>query len=130
MSTGLRDTEGRSSTHHILQTCVKMGEQDLVLLIAVREGVHVRVVDQRVVAISPGELPDPEVVIGNKLRGGVGALVSHAESVHVTEDDDGNGSKDKSLLPNLEATPMAAAHLPGNGRRLGGDAEELLVRPC
>ena len=24
---------------------------------------------------------------------------------------------------------MATAHLPGDGRRLGGDAEELLVRP-
>ena len=31
-------------------------EQDLVLLIAVREGIHVGVVDQRVVSISPWEL--------------------------------------------------------------------------
>ena len=48
--------------------------------------------------------PDPEVVIGNKLRGGVGTLVSHAEGVHVPEDDDGDGSKEESLLPNLKTT--------------------------
>merc|ERR1719367_2790344 len=125
MSTGLRDTEGRSSAHRILW--VKWGqlwEQDLVLLIAVGEGVHVGVVDEGVVAISPGELlaSDPEVVIGNKLRGSVGTLVSHAEGVHVPEDDDGDGSKEESLLPNLKTTPVATAHLPGDGRRLGGDA--------
>ena len=34
----------------------QLWEQDLVLLIAVGEGVHVGVVDEGVVAISPGEL--------------------------------------------------------------------------
>jgi len=70
------------------------------------------------------------VVIGDKLRGGVGTLVSHTEGVHVPKDDDGDGSKEERLLPNLVATVVATAHLPGDGRRLGGDAEELLVRPC
>ena len=48
--------------------------------------------------------PDPEVIIGDKLRRGVGALVSHAEGVHVAKDDDGDGSKDESLLPSLVST--------------------------
>ena len=44
------------------------------------------------------------MVIGDKLRGGVGTLVSHAEGVHVPKDDDGDGSKEERLLPNLVAT--------------------------
>ena len=48
--------------------------------------------------------PDPEVVIGNELGGGVGVLVSHAEGVHVPEDDDGDGGKEEALLPGLVAT--------------------------
>merc|ERR1719278_795964 len=118
-----------------LRPVVKRGtllEQDLVLLIAVREGIHVGVVDQRVVSISPWELlaPDPEVVIGDKLRGGMGALISHAKGVDVPKDDDGDGSKEEALLPGLVSTSVAAAHLPDQARSLGGDAQELLVRPC
>ena len=48
--------------------------------------------------------PDSEVVIGNELGGGVGVLVSHAEGVHVPEDDDGDGGKEETLLPGLVAT--------------------------
>ena len=48
--------------------------------------------------------PDSEVVIGNELGGGVGVLVSHAEGVHVPEDDDGDGGKEEALLPGLVAT--------------------------
>merc|ERR1719300_2250342 len=75
----------------------------LVLLVAIREGIDVAVVEEGVVAISPGELlaPDSEVVIGNELGGGVGVLVSHAEGVHVPEDDDGDGGKEEALLPGL-----------------------------
>ena len=47
--------------------------------------------------------PDSEVVIGNELGGGVGVLVSHAEGVHVPEDDDGDGGKEEALLPGLVA---------------------------
>merc|ERR1711928_80653 len=105
--------------------------KDLVLLIAVREGIHVGVVDQRVVSISPWELlaPDPEVVIGDKLRGGMGALISHAKGVDVPKDDDGDGSKEEALLPGLVSTSVATAHLPDQARSLRGAAQELLVRP-
>ena len=48
--------------------------------------------------------PESEVVIGNELRGGVGVLVSHAEGVHVPEDDDGDGGKEEAFLPGLVAT--------------------------
>merc|ERR1719300_1026512 len=104
----------------------------LVLLVAIREGVHVGVVEQGVVAVPPRELlaPDSEVVIGNELGGGVGVLVSHAEGVPVPEDDDGDGGKEEALLPGLVAASMATAHLPGKGRSLGGDTKELLVGPC
>ena len=44
------------------------------------------------------------MVIGNELGGGVGVLVSHAEGVHVPEDDDGDGGKEEALLPGLVAT--------------------------
>jgi len=74
--------------------------------------------------------PDSEVVIGNELGGGVGVLVSHAEGVHVPEDDDGDGGKEEALLPGLVAASMTTAHLPGKGRSLGGDTKELLVGPC
>ena len=48
--------------------------------------------------------PDPEVIIGDKLRGGVGALIGHAKGVHMPKDDDGDGGKDESLLPSLVST--------------------------
>ena len=48
--------------------------------------------------------PDPEVVIGDKLRGGMGALISHAKGVDVPKDDDGDGSKEEALLPSLIST--------------------------
>merc|ERR1719278_2426522 len=117
------------STNRILGTCgTKVngcGEHGLVLFVAVREGVHVGVVEQRVVAVPPGELlaPDSEVVIGNELGGGVGVLVSHAEGVHVSQDYDGDGGKEETLLPGLVAASMTTAHLPGKGRSLGGDHE-------
>ena len=48
--------------------------------------------------------PDPEVVIGDKLRGLVGALVSHAESVDVSQDHDGDGGEEEALLPDSVST--------------------------
>merc|ERR1719340_157066 len=136
MTRSAKNTTVVYSTNRILGTCGKKvngcGEHSFVLFVAVREGVHVGVVEQRVVAVSPRELlaPDSEVVIGNELRGGVGVLVSHAEGVHVPEDDDGDGGKEEALLPGLVATSMTTAHLPGKGRSLGGDTKELLVGPC
>merc|ERR1712226_828879 len=73
MSTGLRELKEdhlhitwlgfkchlKPNPSHPSDLWVKWGqlwEQDLVLLIAVGEGVHVGVVDEGVVAISPGEL--------------------------------------------------------------------------
>merc|ERR1711964_754072 len=70
--------------------------------------------------------PDPEVVIGDKLRGSMGALISHAKGVDVPKDDDGDGSKNEALLPGLASTTVATAHLPDKARSLGGDAQELL----
>merc|ERR1719234_1284975 len=104
----------------------------LVLLIAVGQGVDVGVVNQRMIAITPGKClaPDPEVVIGDKLRGLVGALISHAEGVHVSQDHDGDGGEEEALLPDSVSAAVASAHLPGQARSLGGDAKELLVRPC
>merc|ERR1719397_624899 len=102
------------------------------LLVAVGQGVEVLVVNQGMIAITPGEClaPDPEVVIGDKLRGGMGALISHAKGVDVPKDDDGDGSKEEALPPGLVSTSVATAHLPDQARSLGGDAQELLVRPC
>merc|ERR1719167_722794 len=124
MTRSAKNTTVVYSTNRLLGTCgTKVngcGEHGLVLFVAVREGVHVGVVEQRGVAVPPRELlaPDPEVVIGNELGGGVGILVSHAEGVHVP-DDDGDGGKEEALLPGLVAASMTTAHLPGKGRSLG-----------
>ena len=48
--------------------------------------------------------PDPEVVIGDKLRGLVGALISHAEGVDVPQDHDGDGGEEEALLPDSVST--------------------------
>merc|ERR1719340_367670 len=133
MTISAKNTTVVYSTNRILGTCgTKVngcGEHSLVLFVAVREGVHVGVVEQRVVAVPPRELT---LVLLVAIREGVdvGVLVSHAEGVHVPEDDDGDGGKEEALLPGLVATSMTTAHLPGKGRSLGGDTKELLVGPC
>merc|ERR1719340_581553 len=129
MTISAKNTTVVYSTNRILGTCgTKVngcGEHSLVLFVAVREGVHVGVVEQRVVAVPPRELT---LVLLVAIREGVHG--SHAEGVHVPEDDDGDGGKEETLLPGLVTASMTTAHLPGKGRSLGGDTKELLVGPC
>merc|ERR1719340_37964 len=100
MTISAKNTTVVYSTNRILGTCgTKVngcGEHSLVLFVAVREGVHVGVVEQRVVAVPPRELT---LVLLVAIREGV--HVSHAEGVHVPEDDDGDGGKEEALLPGL-----------------------------
>ena len=82
----------------------------MVVFIAVRQSVDMGVMDQRVVAISPGKLlgpeinknhssnnikmlklPDAEVVVGDELRRVVLRRVGENEGGDVAKDDDGAG---------------------------------------
>jgi len=65
----------------------------MVVFIAVRQSVDMGVMDQRVVAISPGKLlgPDAEVVVGDELRRVVLRRVGENEGGDVAEDDDRAG---------------------------------------
>jgi len=67
------------------------------VLIAVREGIEVAVVDERVVAISPGKLlgPDAEMVIGDEWRRLVLGGIRGHESRDVRENDHGASDEEE-----------------------------------
>jgi len=99
----------------------------VILLVAVGEGVDVGVVDEGVVAISPGELlgPDAQVLVGDKLRTSV--LLAHAgESVDVPQNDDGDAHHEKHGPPNFPAVfgVTASRHLPRHNWRGNALAHE------
>ena len=77
----------------------------MVFLIAIWQSVQVTVVDERVIAISPGKLlgPDAKVVIGDEWRGFVRGSVGHSKRVDMAENDDGDAHKKEALLPHLPA---------------------------
>merc|ERR1719369_271531 len=92
----------------------------LLLLVAVRESVHVLVVKKAVVSISPGEFlrSDAEIFVGDELRPCVSILVSKKEGVDVGEDDGGDGNDEGGLLPEDVATgvtPFGRQHWPRGG---------------
>jgi len=85
-----------------------------VLLKTIRESVDVGVMDEGMVAISPGELlgPEAKVIVGNKWRRIMLVLVGEIESRKVTHDDDWTGHDKKDLLPHLPAVVgVGARHL-------------------
>jgi len=98
------------------------------VLVTIRQTVHVRVVDEGVVAVSPGEplAPDSEVVVGHEGRG-LG-LLAHTEGVDMAEDNDGNSAQNERLLPDPETTSMPPTHLPG-GLPPSGGLQKLRVGP-
>merc|ERR1711909_17863 len=78
------------------------------VLVAVRERVHVSVVKERMVSVSPGEFlaPNAEMIVGDELRRGVATVVSQHEGVYASEDDDGEGGEEGQILPNLPPTSV------------------------
>jgi len=73
----------------------------MVLLKAIRKGVDMTVVDQRVVAISPRKLlgPDAEVIIRNKWRRFMLSGVRENKCSDMTENDHGASYEEENLLP-------------------------------
>merc|ERR1712025_461743 len=85
------------------------------VLITVREGIEVAVVDERVVAISPGKLlgPDAEVVIRDKWRRLVLRGIRSHESRNVSENDHGASDEEEAGPPPLPVSvSVGARHLP------------------
>jgi len=92
------------------------------VLEAVRETVDVRVVDEGVVAISPGELlgPDAEVIIGDKWRRLVLGGVGEDERGDVGQHDGGARHHEEGSSPSLPVSVrVTCGHLPGLGH-VGG----------
>jgi len=88
------------------------------VLIAVRESIDVAVVDERMVAISPGKLlgPDAEMVIGDVRRRLVLGGVRGNEGRHVSENDHGTSDEEEAGPPPLPVgVGVGAGHLPDLG---------------
>jgi len=95
--------------------------------------VHVTIVDERVITISPGKLlhPDAKVVIRDEWRGLVLGSVGHSERVDMAENDDGDPHEEKSLLPHFPAISiMPSGHVADLAKGGGlGLLEELDIGP-
>jgi len=90
----------------------------MVMFIAVRQSVDMGVMDQRVVAISPGKLlgPDAEVVIRDKWRRLVLRGIRSHESRDVSENDHGASDEEEAGPPPLPVSvSVGARHLPDLG---------------
>jgi len=85
------------------------------VFVTIRQSIDMGVMDERVVAISPGELlgPDAEVVVGDELWRVVLRSVGENEGRGMTQDDDGAGHEEEDLLPHLPAiVSVGSRHLP------------------
>lgn len=78
----------------------------MLFFIAIRQGIHVRVVEQRAVALAPWETlcPHAEVLILYEFGARVAALVVCHDAVHSAEDDRRECDEEGHVAPYFIAT--------------------------